>query len=114
MTNSFLPWGSTFSTLLVAVVATDPVGPALMIERNRAEDNPVGRQITIGPGETVSGSIDLNWQFPKLHDWTARGDVVVFWSYVPRLAGGRQGERVGGLVIVPERTFSDAKERRDP
>lgn len=112
MTNSFLPWGSTFSTVLMAVVATDPIAPAPSIDRNRAEDNPVGSEITIQGGETLRGSIDLDWQFPTLKEWTSRGEVIVFWSYAPRLRDGRKGERVGGFIVVPEKGSPKDRSRR--
>jgi hypothetical protein len=112
MTSSFLPWGSTFSTLLVAVITMDPIGPAPSIERNKVQEHPVGREVTVAAGETLEGSIDLDWQFPKLAEWTSRSDVVVFWSYLPRLRDGRQGERLGGFIVVPAKTTASAKAER--
>lgn len=112
MTNSFLPWGSTFAMVLLATVPMDPIGPGPLIERSKVEDHPVGSEISIGPGEILRGTIDLDWQFPQFRTWMIRGDVVVFWSYVARLSDGRESKRLGGFVVVSGKAPTQATAKK--
>jgi hypothetical protein len=98
----WLPWGSLYTTTLVAVFAADPVGRGRAMERILMEVNPVGSMVTIPPGGQIAGDIGLDQQFPDLKGVLARTDVILFWSYVPRYSpGALEGPRTGGWLLLP-------------
>jgi hypothetical protein len=98
----WLPWGSLYTTTLVAVFAADPVGRGRTMERILMEGNPVGSMVTIRPGERRVGDIKLDQQFPDLKAVLARTEVILFWSYVPRYSPGAfEGPRTGGWLLLP-------------
>jgi hypothetical protein len=98
----WLPWGHLYTTLLVATLATDPVASSQPLERTIMMANPMGQRVTISPGQSVSGDIDLDVQFAELAKVLSRSDVVVFWSYAPRYVDGGVGERTGGWLLLPK------------
>lgn len=104
MNEAFLPWGSIYSTLLVAAVPMDPIAGATLIERTIVSENPVGAEIAIPPGGALSGTIDLERQFRAFDSWNRKEDVIVFWSYMGRPTSGVHTERLGGVVVVPKRS----------
>jgi hypothetical protein len=109
----FLPWGSTFAALFAAVPMTDPVTSARCIERTTIMENPVGPEIAIEPGQTLRGTVELQSQFPELEKHLRRGDVIVFWSYVPRLSDGTEGKRQSGTIVV-NRLSTSTQAAEDP
>jgi hypothetical protein len=102
--DSFLPWGYTYSMLLVAAQPMDPFGPSRSLNRTTVIDDAIGRPVTIGPGGSLSGTIDLDRQFPGVASQLARGSVVLFWSYSAQFVGGERSERTGGMIVIPKRS----------
>lgn len=92
-----LPWSSAYSALVVAV-KTDAVGTA--IDRSTPVDDPVVGTLTIQPGETLTGQIDLDRRFPGLSSGLKGRDVVVFWSHQLQTTGGEPLPRTGGWVLL--------------
>ena len=98
----WLPWGHVYSTLLVAIRPTDPFTGSRPLERTIVMANPVGTSLTLRPGQTMSGDIDLDRQFADLAKALVHSDILLFWSYAPIYTGGRVGERAGGWVQLPQ------------
>ncbi len=73
-----LPWVGSNSMLLIAV-KTDAVGTVL--EKRSPVDDPGPATITIQPGETLTGTIQLVSRFPGFLDALEERDVIVFWSF---------------------------------
>jgi len=92
------PWANAYSALVVAV-KTDASGTVL--ERSTPVDDPLVGSLTIQPGETLSGQIDLDRRFPGLADALMEHDVVVFWSFQLDPVDGTPLARAGGWVLLP-------------
>jgi hypothetical protein len=63
-------------------------------------DDPGPTQITIKPGETLTGEVDLQYVIKDLNT-VKKSDVLLFWGYktpeslrLPRWAGG--------MVVIPQ------------
>jgi len=98
----WLPWGHLYTTALVALFAADPIGPGQVLDRVLMESDPFGSRIDIRPGESRTGDLRLDQQFPKLKIVLARTDVILFWSYVPRYPSiSPDGPRTGGWLVLP-------------
>lgn len=93
--RSELPWGNRYSMVFAAA---KPNSEAL--ELVFPVDDPGPTQISVKPGETLTGEIDLH---DVIRDLNAlkKSDVLLFWAYktpavlhLPRWAGG--------LVVIPQ------------
>ena len=90
-----LPWGIRDSMIFAAVRPNgDPIDLIFPV------DDPGPAKVSIRPGETLVGDIDLHY---VIRDMTAlkKSDVLLFWAYkspaalhIPRWTGG--------LVVVPQ------------
>jgi hypothetical protein len=90
-----LPW-ATRQSMVLAIVKAD----GQCLERVfPVEDGAVGR-ISLEPGESLSGEVDLNGIFRGLDDAIKRSDVHLFWAYQapPELNIGTWS---GGWVLLP-------------
>lgn len=94
--RSDLPWGSVSSLLLVAATG-DRIGAPL--DRQNAIDDPSPSRVVLKPGEVLTGNVDLTDQFPALPDTLKGREVILFWSYRPRLADGSLLPRHGGWLV---------------
>jgi hypothetical protein len=109
MNDAWVPWAHLYAMQLVAVRPADPFGPSQPLVRTTAIDDPVGRRVTIRPGEGLTGEIELDQQFPDLPAALARDDMLLFWSYVPLYAPNTMGIRTGGWLLLPnEKPLPDA------
>src|SRR5262249_35617243 len=98
MYKSDLPWGIRSSTLLIAVqlnAERSSVPEALYI------DDPGPTTVTLRPGQTFTGQINLVDRFPQFLKALTETDVVVFWTYVPTRIDGTDGARFGGFIHIP-------------
>jgi hypothetical protein len=93
-----LPWVGSSSILLVAV-QTDRLGTVLA--KNTPVDDPGPEQVTIAPGETMSGTISMADQFPDFANAIKSRDVIAFWSYECTPVQGVPLARVSGAVLFP-------------
>jgi hypothetical protein len=71
-----LPWGNRRSTIFMAVT---PEGAPL--EVSMPVDDPMFDEISLDPGATLTGEIDLNYFFSNLSRATKRSEVNLFWAY---------------------------------
>jgi hypothetical protein len=92
-----LPWVGFYSIVLVAV-KTD--APGTVLERATPVDDPIVGTVTIQPGETLSGKIELDRHFPGLAGAIGQRDVVVFWTYQLQTVDGAGLPRQGGWVLL--------------
>jgi hypothetical protein len=95
--RSDLPWGS-FSSLLLVAATGDRIGAPL--DRRNPIDDPGTSRVVLKPGEVLAGDVDLADQFPALPDALKEREVILFWSYRPRLADGGLLPRHGGWLIL--------------
>ena len=92
-----LPWGNVISIVLVAVTAS---GESL--QRDMPIDDPSPQKISLEPGESVSGTIDLRKSFRSLDSALAKGDVNLLWAYnAPRELG--IAPHSGGWILLRRR-----------
>jgi hypothetical protein len=87
--RSQLPWGNRYSMILTAVKSNGD-----HIEFFYPEDEPSMEEVTIAPGATIEGDLDLSDVFADL-SVTKKSDVHLFWAYkspeelhIPRWSGG--------------------------
>lgn len=97
--SSRLPWGTRHSMIVAAVKLT---GTNEALTNTPIIDDPPPGDITIGPGQTVTGEIDLAERFHQ--SWQdARGKpLLILWSYQLQSADGRASNRItGSLEMMP-------------
>jgi hypothetical protein len=85
-----LPWGNRNSILFVAVT---PSGAP--IEVSVPVDDPMFDEVSLEPGQSLTGDIDLDHFFGHLNHAIKRSDVHLFWAYespeqlhIPHWSGG--------------------------
>ena len=103
VSRSGLPWTNSYDLLLTAVCA-DPVGS--VIERSLPVDDPLVGALTVLPGQTVSGEINLTQRFPGLAEARERADVLLYWSWRPRPVNESAGPWSSGWLLL-KRTNGD-------
>ena len=103
--SAWLPWGRFYGML---VVATNSAPLSRPLESPPRIDDPMGKQLTIQPGESLEGRISLKERFPSIEVAASRHDLVVFWSYELRSVDGRQLPRLGGWLLIPKTTSTDS------
>jgi hypothetical protein len=94
--NGFdLPWGYRYSMVFAAA---RPNGPA--VELMLPVSDPGLNEISVKPGETLTGDIDLQRVIGDMNA-LKKSDVLLFWAYkspvslhIPRWSGG--------LVVIPQ------------
>lgn len=98
MFDAALPWKWRYAMIIVPV-QTDLYGTIIQDE-NQPIDDPVPELITISPGETIEGTIDLDDRIAKLSDTLRTADVLLLWSYDVRPARTISHERVSGVILI--------------
>ncbi len=88
-----LPWKSPGELLLVAVPLNG--GRNLSTAPQSIRSGLAAATLSLNPGDSLSGSVDVSSHFPGLAAAIRETDVMVFWSHqipeasaLPRLAGG--------------------------
>jgi hypothetical protein len=95
-----LPWMSRHS-LFVVVVQSGP--EKRLIEEHLFIDDPKAGQVTIKPGESLNGHIEISRRFPTLLESLEEKDVFLFWSYELKCLGKPLGQRTGGFLLLPSK-----------
>lgn len=54
------------------------------------------------PGNSVHGYIDMEHRIPDLKDKLRYSDLILFWSYIPRVAGAESGYWFHGALKIPK------------
>jgi hypothetical protein len=101
--KSDLPWGNTYSRVLVAVKLN---GTNSVISTSHPIDDPGPDTIDLAADETVAGSIPLSTEIPELEEALRKYDVLVFWSYKLKDADGKVSNRFSGMVTLKKRAPS--------
>ena len=92
-----LPWGNVNSIVLLAVTTH---GEAL--HRDTPIDDPSNQKISLNPGESVGGAIELRKAFRGLDSALEKDDVNLFWAYhAPKELG--LSEHWGGWMLLHQR-----------
>jgi hypothetical protein len=92
-----LPWGNVNSIVLLAVT-----GHGEVLQRDMPIDDPSNQKISLDPGESVSGAIDLRKAFRGLDSTLQKDDVNLFWAYhAPNELG--ISARWGGWILLRRR-----------
>jgi hypothetical protein len=88
--RSELPWGNRYSIVLVATTLQ-----GAPLEKFYPIDDPMPDEISVPPGATLTGEINLENNIPDLARLTKASDVHLFWAYespkelnLPRWSGG--------------------------
>ena len=90
-----LPWGTVDRTLIIAVTSGGEV-----LQRSLPIDDPGPSILVLRSGVAARGSLNLLTLYPQLKRIASTAEVIVFWSYQPRLKAFK-AERVGGFVALP-------------
>jgi hypothetical protein len=93
--KSDLPWELRHSIILTAVTSAGDSLP-----QNVIAGDPSLQKITLNPGQSVSGDIDLKAVFKDLDGVRRKSDVLLFWAY--RSPDGLNLPKwSGGLILIP-------------
>jgi hypothetical protein len=107
-----LPWGQDATGIVV--YAAGPAAGQPLEEAGLIEDFPI-KEVTISPGSSVSGVINLSRSFPKLGRYTKYNDLVLFWVYDLSLIQGGTGAYVGGMLpFVPSSAGTTSRSAVNP
>ena len=90
-----LPWATRYSMVLVATNSdSEPLEKVLPVE------DPAWKQISVQPGQALTGTLDLDGIFKGLDEARKKSDVHLFWAYQapPELNIGRWS---GGWILLP-------------
>jgi hypothetical protein len=96
-----LPWKSPRDLLLVAT----PLNSARtrLAEFDSPAQAPSQAFLTLNPGDTLAGSVNLSARFPGLAAAIQEGEVIVFWSQQIRSMESAGLPRLnGGVVLSPQ------------
>ena len=95
--KSQLPWATRYAMVLVATNSnSEPLEKVLPVE------DPARKQISVQPGQTLTGTIDLDGIFKGLDEVRKKSDVHLFWAYqAPHELN--IGGWSGGWILLPQR-----------
>jgi hypothetical protein len=94
-----LPWESHRDLLLVAI-PLDAARSPLAAPDSPSPDLPT-TSLTLDPGDSLSGSVNVSSRFPGLTAALQKTDVMVFWSHQLRALEGATLPRLTGGVVLP-------------
>lgn len=93
-----LPWKSPRDLLLVATVLNST--RTRLSESEPPAPAPPSTLLTLNPGDTLAGSVNLSTRFPALAEALRESDVVVFWSHQVRSTESPSLARLNGGVVL--------------
>jgi hypothetical protein len=91
-----LPWATRYGMVLVAVKADSQCLEKVL----PVEDAPVG-QISVEPGQVLSGDLNLEGIFKGLDAARKKSDVHLFWAYQAPTELN-MGHWSGGWILIPK------------
>lgn len=97
-----LPWKNPRDLLLVAC-ALNAVNTRLVPSDVPARDLPP-TPLTLNPGDTLSGSVNLSARLPELAEAIHGSDVVLFWSHALKSADSQPLPRLNGGAVIPRQS----------
>jgi hypothetical protein len=91
-----LPWATRYSMVLVAAKSDSE-----SLEKVLPVEDPARGNISVQPGQTLTGTLDLEGIFKGLDEARRKSDVHLFWAYQapPELNVGRWS---GGWILLPQ------------
>jgi hypothetical protein len=95
-----LPWKSP-RELLIEAFQLNPANTRLAHPEPRIRDLPRA-SLTLNPGDTVSGQVNLSARLPELAAAIRESDVVLFWSHQMRSGDSQTLPRLNGGVVIPK------------
>jgi hypothetical protein len=102
VTEASLPWKNPNDLLLVARKLTG-AGTSLS-EANSAVRELPPSSVTLNPGDTLSGSVNLSTRLPELATAVRESDVILFWSQEMKSADSQALPRLNGGVVIPRQS----------
>jgi hypothetical protein len=93
-----LPWKSPRDLLLV--VAPLNSARTRLAELDSPPPAPPQTFLTLNPGDTLAGSVNLSARFPGLTAAIQEGEVIVFWSHQIRSMESPALPRLNGGVVI--------------
>ncbi|MGP1665329.1 MAG: hypothetical protein ACTS5I_05340 [Rhodanobacter sp.] len=107
-----LPWGE--HAIGIVVYAAGPRAGQPLEETGLIEDFPI-KEVTISPGSSVSGRINLSRRFPRLSRYREYNGLVLFWVYDLSLIQGGADAYVGGMLpFVPSSSDAPSMSAANP
>jgi hypothetical protein len=99
-----LPWEWRYSILIKAF--TDDAAGSELDERLPIADLPLSdlpeEKVRLLPGKALHGRIDLRTRFPDLEETLKKREVIVFWSYLPKVDHTNPQPRLSGSLTIPK------------
>ncbi len=97
-----LPWKNPRDLLLVAC-ALNAANSRLVSADSPKRDLPQN-PLTLNPGDTLTGSVNLSASFPGLTEAIQASDVVLFWSHEMKSAEKQSLPRLNGGAVIPRQS----------
>ena len=94
-----LPWKTPRGLLLVAC-ALNASNTRLVPADTPVRDVPLN-PLTLNPGDTLSGSVNLSARLPGLTEAVQASDIVLFWSHEIKSADKQSLPRLNGGAVIP-------------
>jgi hypothetical protein len=92
-----LPWGQRQS---VVVIAAERKSGAPLKQATLIDDVFQSPKVTINPGKSLSGEIDLTHYVADIDSKLRKTDLILFWYYNSRGVAGSLGEYGGWLSLA--------------
>lgn len=97
-----LPWKNPRNLLLVAC-ALNAANTRLVPADVPVRDLPP-TPLTLNPGDTLSGSLNLSATLPGLAEVIRGSDVILFWSHEMKSADKQPLPRLSGGAVIPRQS----------
>jgi hypothetical protein len=102
LSEGSLPWRNPRDLLLVACALNAANA------RLAAADTPMRTlpptSVTLNPGDTLSGSVNLTSKLPGLGAAIQASDVILFWSHEMKSVDSHALPRMNGGVVIPRQS----------
>lgn len=102
VTEASLPWKNPHDLLLVARKLTG--AGASLAEANSAVRELPPSAVTLNPGDTLSGSVNLSARLPELTTAIRESDVILFWSHEVKSTDSQALPRLNGGIVIPKQS----------
>ena len=98
LSESSLPWKGPRDLLLVTTLLNSAHTRLAEFDMPHQASPPTF--LTLNPGDTLEGSVNLSARFPGLTAAVQESDVVVFWSHQIRSMENQSLPRLNGGVVI--------------
>lgn len=99
LSEASLPWKNPQNLLLVA--CTPGAADACLAAADLPVRDLPPTFLTLNPGDTLSGSVNVSARFPGLATASRSSDVILFWSHEVKPAESKSVPRLHGGVVLP-------------